>query len=542
MYWQIKNKSKIKDLQDLEKVLLENRSIKDLKSFFEPKNSEDLEFGMWDVDNKELKKAVTRIKTAIKKQEKVVIFGDYDADGICATAILWQGLNELGLVTTPFLPSREKHGYGLSVKALEEIIKKNKPDLVITVDNGIVAFKAAEFLKEENIDLIITDHHRSEEKKPTANALVVSSKICGAAVAWVLLKELDKTQAKEQLDLVALATIADLMPLKGVNRSLVFHGLRSLNNTKRYGLLELIKTLKYRSKQLDSYSVGFGLAPRINAMGRLGNAMESLRLLCTKSSQRAKELASLLGQTNQQRQDLTQDLLKHAERQYLDFKDNNIILVHSDHYHEGVIGLIAGRLTEKFNKPSIAISTTGETSKASARSVLGIDIIKFIREIKGDLLEAGGHPMAAGFGFETKKLELIKNKLIKLASDFDSKLLKPSLDIDCVLAHDLLNLKIIKLISKFEPFGQGNRKPLLALEDLVVGNIKTMGKESEHLKLGFRMLDVGCSVEGVGWRMGDLASKIKAGDSINIAGYLDINEWNGQKKLQVVIKDVKLAS
>ena len=546
MHWNILESTIPRNLKELKEILIKNRDLIGNKLFFSPKKPQDIVIKNVGIDKSQLKQAVKRIFQAIKNKDKVVIFGDYDADGVCATAILWQALNDLGCEVMPFIPLREKHGYGLSNKALDDLLAKNKPDLIITVDNGIVAHEPAQRVIDAGIDLIITDHHQPEGKLPIATAVVHSTKLCGATVAWILAREMMKVAKKKvdkywQLDLAAIATIADQVPLQGANRSFAKYGLEALRKSERIGLKALLIQDNQDQKTINSQSVGFGIAPRINAVGRLDHSLDALRLLLTTNKARAEQLAKTLSEINVQRQDMTYEMYGHALAQSDNWKQEHIIIVHSEKYHEGVVGLIAGRLMERFYKPVIAISVGDKIAKASARSVLGVNIVELIREVRDDLLDVGGHPMAAGFGMEANKLEKVIARLQKLAKEkIDKKLLKPSIDVEAVIPFELINEKTINMVAEFAPFGQGNREPILGFKNVEVLQVFTMGADKQHLKVVGKETDGVTPINFLFWRRGSLSEKIVIGEKIDVAGVLEINEWNGKKSVQVRVKDILL--
>ncbi|MGA2967933.1 MAG: single-stranded-DNA-specific exonuclease RecJ, partial [Candidatus Levyibacteriota bacterium] len=415
--WQVENTSKNKDLISL---LLENRGIKTKKaqeSFLHPNLSEVTTQAV-KINKLQLKKARQRIKKAIKNKEKVIIFGDYDVDGICGTAILWETLNTLGVDVMPYIPSRFEEGYGLSKKGIENLkTKYGDCSLIVTVDNGIVASEAVDFANENGIDVIITDHHVLAKKLPNALATVHTTLVCGAGVAWLLAQQfkIQKSKFKNEngdyLELVTLATIADLVPLTGANRVLVYYGLQKLKETKRVGLLALINKAGINKEEIGTYEIGHLLAPRLNAMGRLASAMDSLRLICTSNKEKAEELAELLNQTNLERQQFTQEALQHAKNKVEKEGLKNLIFIAEKSYQQGIVGLVAGRLVEEFYLPSIIISKGKKYSRASARSVKGFNIVEFLRSASDLMVDVGGHPMAAGFTVETARLELLEKKL-----------------------------------------------------------------------------------------------------------------------------------
>jgi single-stranded-DNA-specific exonuclease len=541
MNWNIQNSKIVTTRKKLLEHLVKNRGIQDIKQFLTPISPLKISSIDLEINQKQLKKAVQRIKTAIKSQEKVLIYGDYDADGISATSLVWLALNHLGLKTQPFIPDRMRHGYGMSKKALQEIIQDFNPKLIITVDNGIVAHKELQWLKDKEIDVIVTDHHQPSEQELPAYALVHSTQISGAAVAWMLIRELDPKFANNLIDLVAISTIADQMPLLKANRSFTKHGLELLKENKRPGLVALCQTAKIKPELISAGTVGFMIAPRINAAGRIAHGLTAARLLCTQSLSTALDLAEQLEQLNQDRQDLTLLQFKTALKQAQSQNKQKILIVHSDQFHEGVIGLISGKITEKFYKPSIAIATEGDVVKASARSIKGVNITDLIREIKQDLLSVGGHELAAGFSAHKKKLPVIIKKLQKIGlQTIDDELLRPQLNIDAVVDKQLLSFKTHDLLQSLEPFGIGNRKPILAVKNCFVVQASSMGQDNQHLKLMIRCDKQDYkTIQAIGWSMGSLVKELVQ-KKIDLAFNLEINQWNGKKSLQLKIKDIIL--
>lgn len=559
MKWRYKSQQIPQNLEELRHLLIESRNIENQETFFHPLHPEKISLESVSIDNEQMRWAVRRILEAIKQQQKIVVFGDYDADGITATAIVWLALRQLGARNVmPFIPHREKHGYGISDRSLDDLLDKSKenekPDLIVTVDNGIVAHQAIARVKKAGIDIIVTDHHQPEEKLPEADAIVHSTKLCGASVAWMLVREVFNQASKtnndlnldpnKYLDLVGIGTIADQVPLKEANRSFAIFGLEALRKTNRVGLQELFNLAGIDQADIDTYHVNYVIAPRINAMGRLEHGLDALRLLCSEKRTAASQRAAVLQETNNRRQEITYDSVEAAQHQAQLWQDEHLIIVHSQDYHEGVIGLIAGKLSEKFYKPAIAISIGDQISKASARSVIGVNIVELIRQVREDLLEVGGHPMAAGFGFETSKLETVTNKLKNLArKTIDKDLLQPLLNLECKLPFELIDQELVEMIDTFSPFGSANRKPVFSIENVLVRDIFTIGKEKQHLKLIVEANDTFTGLlpkmmTCLAWGKGELENQINPGDSITIAGILDLNQWNGKTSIQIVVKDI----
>jgi single-stranded-DNA-specific exonuclease len=526
-------------IEEFRQILLENRGVADMDDFFAPIHPSKVSLEDVQIDKSQIKRAVQRIRQAIKEQQKIVIFGDYDADGICASAILWTTLNQLGLQTKPFIPHRNKHGYGISVKALEEIFEADKPDLIITVDNGIVAHDAIKFAKKQGVEVIITDHHQPEKKLPPADIVIHSTAVSGAGVAWFLARALEPDLAEQLLDLVAIATIADQVPLLGINRSLAKFGIEALRITNRPGLKALFNQAGIEQQSIDSYTVGFGIAPRINAMGRISHGLDALRLLCTNNPRQAQQLALLLNQTNQERKDLTSDALEFAKSQAESWKDSQIIITYSPNYHEGVIGLIAGKLTEQFQKPAIAISLGDEVAKGSARSIKGINITEMIRLVRDDLLDVGGHAMAAGFSLESSKVEKVIARLHELVNQKiqAGELLAPIIA-ECQIPYSLLSEDLVKSVEDFRPFGQANQQPDVLLQNLKVLDAFAMGQNKQHLKLMVGSIETNNlqPLACIAWNMGHLQAKLEYGDELSAVGNVEINIWKNRKNLQFKLK------
>jgi single-stranded-DNA-specific exonuclease len=539
--WQVENTSKAKDLVS---ILLENRGIKTKKakeSFLRP-NLAQVSTQAVKINNLQLKKALVRIKKAIKNKEKIIVFGDYDVDGICGTAILWETLNALGANVMPYIPSRFEEGYGLSETGINNLnMKYDNCSLIITVDNGIVANDAVDFAKKNKIDVIITDHHVPTKKLPKALAIVHTTLLCGTGVAWLLSQKLKKDNDDKHLELVALATIADLVPLTGANRILVYYGLQKLRETKRVGLLALINKTGIAREEIGTYEIGHMLAPRLNAMGRLASAMDSLRLICTKDKQKAEQLAELLNQTNLERQQFTQEALLHAKNKVEKEGLKSLIFIADESYQQGIVGLVAGRMVEEFYLPSIIISKGKTHSKASARSIRGFNIVEFLRSASDLLVDIGGHPMAAGFTVETDKIELLEKRLYESAQKLLTKEnLERILRIDCELNPSSISYETYSLVQQLAPFGMANPEPTFLTKNLTIADIRTVGKEGKHLKIRLRAKNSGVMINAIAFGMGD-KNELKIGDNVDVVYTLESNNWGDNKNVELKIKDILLS-
>lgn len=610
--WKIKGGFKPQDanfkIDEIIKNLLKNRNLKTKKQideFLTPQNPYTILPQKVGIEKKELVKAINRIKKAINNKENIIIYGDYDADGICATAIIWETLHALGAKVMPFIPNRENLGYGLKQEGIEEILGNKKygsqPRLIITVDNGIVAHQGIEYANKVGIDVIVTDHHqkkicalRSKIKDkydlPQAYAIIWSDQIAGSGVAWFLAKEIYQHfhksllgfKASNSLELSSIGTITDLMPVLSVNRSLIKHGFEELRKSRRWGIKALCQETAIFQEKIDSYEIGYIIGPRLNAMGRLEDALESLRLLCTKNAKKAEALASKLGLTNRQRQQLTETTFEHAKESLKPClsgrqvktpvsaeasagrQNSKLIFISHESYNQGIIGLVAGRLVEEFYRPAIVISKGEEYSKGSVRSVNGFNIIEFLRSCEDCFEDLGGHPMAAGFTVATKKLTELENKLKRLAEkQLKKELLKPKIYADLEINLNQIDWSLVKKLDQFAPFGLGNPKPVFVSRNVKVVKYRTVGRNNQHLKLVLQSSifrpkdDLGPRPMGPGpksragnlqslifnaiaFGKGNLAKQLLTEKTIDICFTVEKNVWNGNEQLELKIKDIKL--
>lgn len=536
-------------------ILLENRGIlspKQRQEFFSPPHPEKLTAQEVGIDTAQLNKAVERIIRAIDRKQKIIVYGDYDVDGVCASAILWETLRILGAECLPYIPSRFTEGYGLNSESIKKL-KEDDPDikLIITVDNGIVAHEKINVAKDLGMDVIITDHHTPGETLPEAFAIVHTTQLSGSAVVWFLARSLlsvSKTarhaRLTDHLGLAALGTVADVLPLVGHNRSIVVHGLQSLRITSRIGIQALCKDAGIQQDQIDTFQIGFVISPRMNAMGRLEHAMESLRLLCTQNGIKAAALAQSLGDTNRIRQEKTESILQHIYAQNAHFWERDlpgILFAAHETYEEGIVGIVAGRLVEKYYRPAIVMYQGQEVSKASARSITGINIVNIIREVgTGMLLSAGGHPMAAGFSLATGNIPSFQQKLQAYGGTLDEGLLVQTVKADCEIDFPLLGDDLYAMLVPFSPFGFGNPTPTFLTRHVRVEDVRRMGKENNHLKLLLTKEGAG-RLEAVGFHMGNRYAMVPPKSLIDIVYSLEENSWNGKKRLQLKIRNVHLS-
>uniref|UniRef100_A0A832DUT4 Single-stranded-DNA-specific exonuclease RecJ n=1 Tax=candidate division WWE3 bacterium TaxID=2053526 RepID=A0A832DUT4_UNCKA len=517
-------------------TLLRNRNITDRESFFHPLSANQLirqsANYFSDLDQDQLDRAVSRIKTAIQKGEKTIVWGDYDVDGICATAVLWQTLHGLGAKVLPHIPDRFEEGYGLGAERIKKLVEGGCR-LIITVDSGITAVEEADLIQELGVDLIITDHHLQPKKLPEAYAIVHTTALCGTGIAWLLSSKLvtGNLEPETSLDLVAIATIADLQPLLGANRALVKRGFEVLNELQRPGLAALVEAAGLKPGGLGSYAAGWVLGPRINAAGRVHHGIEALRLLCTSDPTKARQLAQLLNSANAQRQTLTMHAFDSAKG--LVNGGDDLIVVYHDRWHEGVIGLVAGKIVEEYGRPAIVIAKGEEFSKGSARSVNGINIVEILRA-QGDFLEdVGGHEAAAGFTIKTayleKFVESIRRQTRSLLAGLDPR---PVLKIDLPLPIDEINLRLVAELERFSPHGVGNPEPVFVDWKVPVLGKKRVGREGQHLKLS-----LATGLEAVWFQADEI--ELDRGQVVSLAYTPEIERWQGKENLVLRIRDLQ---
>ncbi|MFA6250324.1 MAG: single-stranded-DNA-specific exonuclease RecJ [Candidatus Shapirobacteria bacterium] len=527
--------------QNLVNLLLENRGIlgQDKQAFLAPPSPTSESIGL------KLQKADRLIRQAIKGNLPILIYGDYDVDGITATALLWQALTKLRANVYPFIPDRQTDGYGFKADSFLRVQRQKNLifRLLITVDNGIVAQPEFNRLKSQKLQILVVDHHLPGHPKLKVNAKVHSTKLAASGLAWFLANRFTKTADQ---GLAALGTVADSMPLTGVNRNLVFHGLNSLRVNPNPGLKKLIETCGLKPDSLSAYDLGFVLGPRINAVGRLSNPTDALRLICCQNPRQASQFAATLNSFNQDRQQLQSymlDLTKVIQKQQSD--QNKLVFVSHSKFHPGVIGLIASRLTDEYYLPSVIISEAENIAKGSCRSIPEINIIEVLREYSDLFVDLGGHAAAAGFSIESKNIPILKKKLTShLNLMLQSHDQTPSIEVDSLMKLSAVTLKNIYALQSLEPFGLGNPKPLFLFKNLKIISKRIIGSSFDHLKL---KLDdpLTPSVENIGtdaiaFRMAELTEKLVVGQSVDLIAQISSNTWNGTTFPQLVVSKILL--
>lgn len=540
------------DVHPIISQLLINRGVKDLitaKSYLDLSLSSLCNpYQLADMD-----KAVQRIKRAISLNENILIYGDYDADGLSSCALLLFVLKGLGAHICHYIPHRMREGYGISNEGIE-FAKKNNVRLIITVDCGISSVEEIDHLNDIHIDTIITDHHiPNPERLPRAYAIINPLQtgctypykyLAGVGLAFKLSQALlieEEELPFEHLDLVALGTVADVSPMTGENRTLVHHGLERLARTNKIGLRSLIESSGLSDKELSTFHLAYILGPRLNAQGRLGSADASFRLLTASDEAFARQLAQTLEEGNRQRRQLENRILKDVlcriERE-VNFKEHRVIVLEDNDWHPGVIGIVASKIAQEFNRPTILISLDGPIGKGSGRSIENFHIVEALENVRHLVIEFGGHQHACGLIIYKDRLAELKDALNKLAHQrLTPDDLIPQIDIDMELPFHLIDEKLVEAIKRLEPFGPSNPQPLfLSLKVMLKDVPRIVG--NNHLKL--HLSDGGRIFEAIGYNMANSLSGLKMDDPLDIVYSLGMNNWQGEKVIQLEIKDIKV--
>ncbi len=534
-------------ISELTARVLVNRGIKtpeDAEKFIYPKLShfED-PFLIPDI-----KKACERIISAKEKKEKVVIYGDYDVDGVSATSILVETLNFLDIDVSFYIPSRYGEGYSLNMDSIKKL-KDLKTDLIITVDCGVSSLKEVDEATRLGLDTIITDHHNLPRELPKAYAIVNPKRgtsgqnLSGAGVAFKLAWALIRLSGIKEnslllslLDLAALGTIADVVPLSGENRIIAKQGIEVMKSQKRAGLRALIEGAKI--KEVTIREVNFAIAPRLNAAGRLEHASISVELLTTKDEEKAREIAKELSKINTKRQGIGDfihtEILSKLEN--IDTKEEKLLLLSGENWHPGVIGIIASRIVDKHKRPTVLIGINEGVGRGSARSIDGINIYKILENCKDLFVDFGGHEGAAGFEIDPEKIpefeKRLKETLIGMEFDFTQKIL-----IDAEIPSGKLNLKTVEELNLLSPYGQGNKPPIFVSYKMVLKDFKTVGASGAHLKANF--FDGVMEYDSIWFSKGGLAKELKSGQKYDLVFSPQSNIWNGFETVQLNLIDLK---
>ena len=494
--------------------------------------------------------AVERINKAINENERVTIYGDYDVDGITSITVLKQFLDERNVNVDYYLPNRLEEGYGLNNNALQKI-KERGTTLLITVDCGISAYNEIEFAKSIGMDVIVTDHHECPTTLPNAIAVIDPKRpdttypfnsLAGVGVTFKLIHALSISMNLpaesflKYLDIVCMGTVADIVPLIEENRVIVKYGLKYINNTKNIGLKALINVSGY--SDIDSSAISFGLAPRINACGRMGDADIAVEMLLTSDEVKANEIANKLQEKNKERQEVEKGIMADAVAKIEANKmsNDNIIVVGSENWFHGVIGIVASKITELYYKPSILVCFDGEAGKGSGRSIDGFDLHEALNYASDHLQKYGGHEMAIGLSIEKNKFENFRNSIIEYANEKITEEYLPVIKIDSEINIKEVSGKTLEELNLLEPYGEGNMPPIFMCKNIKVDSIRTLSGD-KHLKLNVK--DGNIIFDAIAFNMGDKKDSIKMGDKVDILFHLEINRFNGRETIQLNVKDIK---
>lgn len=540
--------------------LLFNRGIateKEIESFF----NLDYEQGVSDPFLfADMEKAAERIQKAIDNREKVAVFGDYDADGVTATALIFETLKSLGLENViVYIPDRQMEGYGMNAEAID-YLRNEGVKLIITVDCGITNGAEVQKAKDLGMDVIITDHHHVSQNLPGALAVINPhlensgrrfAELAGVGVAFKLSQALYRKmnpsgieQLKWLLDLVAVGTVADCVPLLGENRVLVKYGLIVLSKSRRAGLLEMFKVGRIsidENNVPDAQKVAFQIAPRINAAGRMDHANVAYNLIIEKNKVAARAMALEIESKNQERQKVTAEIVRETKViAQNSFKNKKIIFAYSEHWPVGILGLVAGKIAEEFNKPTVVLQKQKKEYVGSLRSIPEVNIIEALEKCSEYLLKFGGHAQAAGVRVAHGQIEKFYEKLAEVIErELEGKEINPSIDVDMEIKTEDINWDLVLQLKKMEPFGEGNEEPVFLLRDMVAEEVKIVGNGSRHLKISLRDGDGTPKIfDSIGFGMGDKFPALKGGAKVDVVFNLRQDEWNGNKKIQLKLVDL----
>lgn len=554
--------SPVPDKEAIEKIATENNvsrliaAVLCVRNF----NSEDASaFLKADLDDmhdpflfKGMDKAVARINKAVENKEKIIVYGDYDVDGVTATTLMLSCLKDLGADADFYIPSRDKEGYGINKDSVE-LIAARGVTLIITVDCGITAVEECEYAKTLGVDLIITDHHECADTIPDAVAAIDTKQpdcpypfkdLAGVGVAFKLAQALlkEKYSTYDVLNrysgLVTIGAIADIVPLLGENRIICKYGLNRLSETKNAGINALFNVSGIDKSDIDTFKIGFAIAPRINAAGRIGGAEKAVRLFLTHDLAEAEKIAIELDSCNIKRQQIEAEIFKEAENQLLNHYSTDKIAVLADkNWHHGVVGIVSSRLAKKYMKPCILISEGPDGNfKGSGRSIEGFSLYNALEASKDALVSFGGHELAAGIVIEQSKIEEFRRKINEYAeNNFNEDLTKQKIVADLELRERHLNIDVARSLKVLEPFGTNNKQPVFYVEGLIVLKVSRIGANKQHLRLTLKKGNA--VIDAVAFGLGDRS--VSFNDTINVMCNLDINSFRNTETIQLKIADIK---
>lgn len=537
------------DLPPIIAALLEIRGIvkeEDINRFLFDDSSIDSPFEIKDMDI-----AAERVKSAVENNEKICVYGDYDADGVTSTALLYSYLETIGANVMYYIPSRESEGYGMNKNAVKTLSEKDV-DLIVTVDNGISAVEEIAYASELGIDTVVTDHHMPGEKLPEAVAVVDLHRpdcksryknISGVGVAFKLVMAIEGEYADVDMlldnysDLLSIGTIGDIMPLLDENRVFVKRGLKHINNGDRMGIASLVEHAGLSEKNITAGNVSFGIVPRINAVGRLGQSDDCVNMLITDDFSKAEEIALKLSDDNSERQKIEKEITEKINlliAKNPSLVQDRVLIIDGKDWHQGVIGIVSSRLKEIYGKPCIVLSETDGVCKGSGRSVEGFDLWEAVNACADLLDHFGGHPMAVGLGLESEKIDEFRRAINEYASKFDMPY--DVLKIDCKLNPAFIDVDLAKSLSYLQPFGAGNPTPVFGIANLRIKNITPLSN-NKHIKITF--ISGNNYIQALKFYCSTSDFPYKTGDVVDIAVTLDVNTYKNNETLSVIIKDIK---
>ena len=500
------------------------------------------------LEMKDMAKAAARVQLALQRGEHIAVFGDYDEDGITATCLLTEFLRGQGGKVSCYIPGRIEEGYGLNEQAIRQL-QQQGVSLIVTVDCGITANEEARFCRRIGVDLIITDHHECKDELPDAVAVVDPHRkdhtyphqnLAGVGVAFKLASAIIGSQEiilERFSDLLCLGTVADVMPLTGENRTFVVRGLQALKEAPRPGIAALMNECSCDKKQLSASSIGYTLAPRINAAGRMGQVELATELMLTQNPVRAQELAKQLCHLNRQRQEVEAEIYQEAAEMLAGESRHNAIVLAGESWHQGVVGIVASRLAEEYNCPTYLICLDGERGKASSRSYGGFNLFASLEKLSHLLESYGGHELAAGFTIGRGQIDAFRREIRRMAEEFvASGQQRAALEIDCAVEPQLLTEENIMALEQLEPCGAGCPKPVFYMEEMTVDQLSEVGG-GKHLRL--RLSRGGCSFGAIFFSTTALRSGITVGDRVEVAFTPQINEFRGSRSVQLNLVDIR---
>ncbi|WP_407383295.1 single-stranded-DNA-specific exonuclease RecJ [Ruminococcus sp.] len=539
------------DLPMLIAMLLDIRGITDEAAIVDFLDNQTLTASPFEI--KDMDKAVARIHAAIEGGERICVYGDFDADGVTSTALLYSYLSDIGADAMYYIPSRETEGYGMNREAVARLYERGVK-LIVTVDNGVAAADEIAYAKSLGIDTVVTDHHAVPSELPDAVAVIdlhrpdcdsSFSDLSGVGVAFKLVQAIEGEYAdvdgllENYSDLAAIGTVGDIVPLRGENRVLVKNGLMHINNGDRLGIAALTEDAGLSGRRITAGSLSFNLVPRINAGGRLGLSQKSVTMLLTDDEAYAADIAADLSSDNIERQRIEREILGDIDRLIRtnpSIVNNAVIVVCGEGWHKGVIGIVASRIKEVYAKPAIVITIDSDGCRASGRSVQGFSLIEAVFSCSDLLTQCGGHPMAVGFGIRRENIEAFIERINRYAAAHPAP--APSLELDCKLNPAQLCVELARGLSLLEPYGAGNPTPLFGLYNMTLRDIRPIGN-GKHLRLTLTRGE--CTVHAMRFSVSADEFEYLPGDTVDLAVTLDINYYNNTENLSVIIRDIRFS-